>query len=67
MSELVFGYDVELRPHTIDRYGRLVAIVFVGGKDAGLELLKAGMAWPTTGISYKPRKPYKKVTDRLSL
>src|SRR5262249_3187170 len=24
MSELVFGKDVELRPHTIDRYGRLV-------------------------------------------
>jgi endonuclease YncB( thermonuclease family) len=29
MSDLVFGKDVELRPHTIDRYGRLVARVFV--------------------------------------
>jgi endonuclease YncB( thermonuclease family) len=27
MSELVFGRDVELRPHSIDRYGRLVARV----------------------------------------
>src|SRR5262245_2080033 len=25
MSELVFGKDVELHPHTVDRYGRLVA------------------------------------------
>jgi endonuclease YncB( thermonuclease family) len=24
MSELVFGKDVKLRPHTIDRYGRLL-------------------------------------------
>ena len=37
MSELVFGKDVELRPHTIDRYGRLVARVFVEGRDAGVK------------------------------
>jgi endonuclease YncB( thermonuclease family) len=46
MSSLVFGRDVELRPHTIDRYGRLVAMVYVDGIHAGLELLKAGLAWP---------------------
>jgi hypothetical protein len=34
-----------LRPHTIDRYGRTVAMVFVGGIDARLELIKAGVAW----------------------
>jgi endonuclease YncB( thermonuclease family) len=45
MSELVFGKDVELMPHTIDRYGRLVALVYVGGTDTGLELLKAGLGW----------------------
>ena len=45
MSELVFGKDVKLRPHTIDRYGRLVAVVYVNGQDAGLELLKAGLCW----------------------
>jgi len=27
LSELMFGKDVKLRPHTIDRYGRLVARV----------------------------------------
>ena len=45
MSELVFGKDVELRPHTIDRYGRLVAQVLVDNQDAGLELLKQGLCW----------------------
>ena len=45
MSELVFGKDVMLQPHTIDRSGRLVARVLVGGQDAGLELLKQGLCW----------------------
>jgi endonuclease YncB( thermonuclease family) len=45
MSELVFGKDVKLRPHTIDRYGRLVARVFIDNRDAGLELLKQGLCW----------------------
>jgi endonuclease YncB( thermonuclease family) len=43
MSELVFGNDVELRPHAIDRYGRTVAMVFVDGRDVGLELIRAGL------------------------
>ena len=38
--------QVELKPHAIDRYGRLVAMVYVEDADAGLEMLKAGMAWP---------------------
>src|SRR6516164_1351748 len=45
MSELVFGKDVKLLPHTIDRYGRLVARVIIDNQDAGLELLKQGLCW----------------------
>ena len=45
MSELVFDKDVELLPHSIDRYGRLVARVIVEDQDAGLELLKQGLCW----------------------
>jgi len=45
MSSLVFGRQVELKPHTIDRYGTLVTMVYVEDTDAGLEMLKAGMAW----------------------
>ena len=46
MSILLFGRQVELKPHEINRYGSLVAMVYVDGTDAGLQLLKAGMAWP---------------------
>ena len=42
---LYFDKDVELRPHTIDPCGRLVARVIVDGQDAGLELLKQGLCW----------------------
>ena len=45
MSELVFGKDIAVYPHTIDRYGRTVAVVYVDGIDAGLELLRQGLAW----------------------
>jgi endonuclease YncB( thermonuclease family) len=45
MSALVFGKDVELRFHTVDRYGRIVAMVFVDGENAGLELIRQGLAW----------------------
>ena len=45
ISGLAFGKDVILRPHTIDRRGRLVARVLVNNQDAGLELLKQGLCW----------------------
>jgi len=45
MSVLVFDKEVELRLHAIDRYGRLVCLVFAEGKDAGLELVKRGLCW----------------------
>lgn len=48
MSELVFGKEIAVYPHTIDRYGRTVAIVYVDGIDAGLELLRQGLAWSYT-------------------
>jgi endonuclease YncB( thermonuclease family) len=45
MSDLVFGKDVKLRQHTIDRHGHLVAQVLVDNHDAGLELLTQGLCW----------------------
>jgi endonuclease YncB( thermonuclease family) len=48
MSDLVFGKDIAIYPHTIDRYGRTVAIVYVDGVDAGLQLLRQGLAWTYT-------------------
>jgi endonuclease YncB( thermonuclease family) len=32
-------------PHTIDRYGRLIGLVYVDGADAGLQMLRQGLAW----------------------
>jgi len=46
MSIFLFGRQVQLKPLTIDRYGRLIAMVYIDGIDAGLQLLKAGLAWP---------------------
>ena len=48
MSALVFGKDIAVYPHAIDRYGRTVAVVYVDGIDAGLELLRQGLAWVYT-------------------
>ena len=45
MSNLLIGKNVAVRPHTIDRYGRLVGFVDVEGADAGLQMLRQGLAW----------------------
>jgi len=38
------GRAVSVRPHNTDRYGRLVAEVFAGGVNLGLEQVRAGQA-----------------------
>lgn len=45
MSALVFGKDVAVEWSKKDRYGRTLGVVLVNGQDAGLELLRAGLAW----------------------
>jgi endonuclease YncB( thermonuclease family) len=42
LSELVFGREVELRTHCLDRYGRTLAVIFVNGIDANLEQVRSG-------------------------
>ncbi len=44
-SELVFGKIVTVEPVTKDRYGRVVANVFVEGKNVNYEIVKNGFAW----------------------
>ena len=48
MSELIYGKEIALYPHAIDRYGRTVGVVYVDGIDAGLELLRQGLCWVYT-------------------
>jgi len=45
LSRLVFNQTVTVQWHKRDRYGRLVGTVYVEGNDAGLEQVRAGMAW----------------------
>ncbi len=46
LAQLTFTRLVEARCYKRDRYGRDVCRVFIGaGQDAGLEQIRAGMAW----------------------
>jgi endonuclease YncB( thermonuclease family) len=44
-SGLVFGKTVSVDVRDVDRYGRLVARVDIGGVDLSTALVQAGMAW----------------------
>jgi len=45
LSALAYNRTAEADCRKTDRYRRNVCVVFVGGKDVGLEQIKAGMAW----------------------
>jgi endonuclease YncB( thermonuclease family) len=45
LSDLVFGRQVELHTHGLDRYGRTLAVIFVNGIDANLNQVRSGLAW----------------------
>jgi endonuclease YncB( thermonuclease family) len=61
LSDLVYGKTVNLPDAKTDRYGRTVTRVQVGNTDAGLEMLKAGMAW-----HYKKYEIEQSPADRTS-
>ena len=45
LSRLVYARDAAVYVTKTDRYGRLVGKIVVDGRDAGLEQLRAGLAW----------------------
>jgi endonuclease YncB( thermonuclease family) len=45
LSALCFHKSAEVRPVSMDRYGRTVAHVNYDGHDAGAEQIRAGLAW----------------------
>lgn len=53
-SDLLFKREVEVEPKGLDRYGRTVARVRVGGKDASVEIIRAGYAWHFVKYSSDP-------------
>jgi micrococcal nuclease len=45
LSRLVFGREISLRVTGKDRYERTLGVVFVGGVNANLALVRQGLAW----------------------
>lgn len=45
LSKWVYNRSVLVEWNKRDRYGRIVGQVFIDGRDAGLEQVRAGMAW----------------------
>ena len=54
-SEMAFGKDAVVEVRDVNRYGRLVARVSVGGEDVSLALLRSGLAWHYTKYSRDPK------------
>lgn len=45
LIDLVRDREVRIAPYDVDRYGRVVAYVYVGDLDVGHELVRQGTAW----------------------
>ena len=45
LKQLLGAGPVEIRPQTVDRYGRTVAEVYAGGRNVNLEMVRLGMAY----------------------
>lgn len=54
LSSLVFGKTVSFERLKKDRYGRTIAVVFVGQINVNLELVKQGFAWRYDKYSQDP-------------
>lgn len=59
LSDLIFGKEVTVIFNKVDKYGRFVGKIMVGGIDANLEQIKAGLAW-----HYKKYASEQSETDR---
>ena len=56
LSDLVFGKTVKVETEGADKYDRTIGRIYVDGKDVGLAMLEAGMAWHYT--KYDQSKKY---------
>jgi micrococcal nuclease len=48
LSELIFSKRVEVEQKDMDRYGRVVGVVFVEGRNVNEEMLRTGYVWHYT-------------------
>jgi micrococcal nuclease len=60
LAELVLNETVEIKEYGQDRYGRTLGVVFVGGKNVNIEMIKAGYAevYRGTPASHFDSAPY---------
>ena len=61
LSDQVFGKQVEVQSNKIDKYGRTVGKVMIGGRDANLDQVRSGFAW-----HYKEYQKEQSASDRLA-
>lgn len=54
LSAMVFGKAVNFERLKTDRYGRTIAVIFVGQTNVNLELVKKGFAWRYDAYSQDP-------------
>lgn len=66
LSSMCYRVNATIRPTAADRYGRTVARVECKGKDASLELVKAGMAWAYTRYQTDPAIPRAEAAARAA-
>ena len=45
LSSLIFGKKVSIRYKSIDRYGRILGVVFLDGAEINLQMVQNGYAW----------------------
>jgi len=62
LTGLVLNKSVEIKSYGTDRYGRTLGVIFVGGKNVNLEMVKAGLAEVYRGRPPKgfDLEPYRK-------
>ena len=64
LSSLCHQVEATIQPTAADRWGRTVARVECRGKDANLEMVKAGMAWAYTKYQTDPAFPRAELAAR---
>ncbi len=57
LSDLCWGTDVTYKIQAIDRYKRVVAVVYCNGVEANRHQVKSGMAWVYTRYNKDPLLP----------
>lgn len=54
LSKLIFSRTIMLKPTSQDRYGRTIAVVYLGEQNINLEMIRLGLAWHYTQYNDDP-------------